>query len=122
MNFEQAIRTAVQQRYADFQGRSRRAEYWYFALMMFVLNLISQAIGGVIALLIGLVSLLLLIPGIAVTVRRLHDLDKSGWFALLLLIPIVNIVLILIWFTQPGTKGPNRYGPDPVGAETPAST
>ena len=94
--------------YADFNGRARRSEYWYFTLFNI---LISFAI-GFISVLIGLpslgalYSLAVLIPGIAVGVRRMHDVGKSGWF---ILIPIYNIILA---FTD-SDSGDNKYGPNP---------
>ncbi len=56
---------------------------------------------------------MILLPNLAVTVRRLHDLDKSGWWVLICLIPLVGLVVLIYWFIQPGTSGPNRYGPEP---------
>ena len=93
------------QKYVDFEGRSRRAEYWWAALMVFVLSLIPY-----INILVGLATI---IPSIAVGVRRLHDINKSGWFMLLNLIPIVGQIILIIWFCQEGTIGPNQYGEDP---------
>ena len=68
-------------------------------------------------LLYGLVALGLIIPGIAVTVRRLHDTDRSGWFVLLALIPLVGAILLLVFYCTEGTRGPNRFGPDPKADE-----
>lgn len=93
------------QKYVDFEGRSRRAEYWWAALMVFVLSLIPY-----INILVGLATI---IPSIAVGVRRLHDINKSGWYMLLCLIPIVGPIILIIWFCQEGTIGPNQYGEDP---------
>lgn len=110
MNFIDAVKSVLT-KYADFNGRARRSEYWWFFLFNFILNLITGFIdesvspGGVGA--IGLiVSLGLLIPGIAVGVRRMHDVGKSGWF---ILIPIYNLILAC----TNGETGTNQYGPDP---------
>jgi uncharacterized membrane protein YhaH (DUF805 family) len=98
----------VLQNYATFTGRARRSEYWYF----FLFNLIAGFIFGILesmmntSVLSGIYTLAVLIPGIAVGVRRMHDVGKSGWF---LLIPIYNLVLAL----TEGEKGENQYGPDP---------
>ena len=105
---------ALKTKYAQFNGRARRAEYWYFVLFNFiislVINLITRATGSTaIAGLGGLVSLALLIPGIAVAIRRMHDVGKSGWFVL---IPFYNLYLAC----TEGTRGPNEYGEDPKGA------
>ncbi|PXX27151.1 DUF805 domain-containing protein [Burkholderia sp. MS455] len=125
MNFSEAVRSVLNQ-YAKFEGRARRAEYWYFALLSCVLSVAAQVIGaigrdaGLIALLllgaIFLISLALIIPGIAVSVRRLHDTGRSGWFLLLGLIPVVGPILLLVWMCSRGTAGPNRFGSDPIPA------
>jgi len=100
----------VFENYANFNGRARRSEYWYFALLngiisialSFVLGFISPSLG----LAANLYSLAVLIPSIAVAVRRMHDVGKSGWF---ILIPIYNLILAC----TEGEKGTNEYGPDP---------
>jgi len=98
----------VLKKYADFNGRSRRSEYWYFFLVntiiSLILNLIERGTGlGILSL---IYSLIVLVPGIAVAVRRMHDVNKSGWF---ILIPIYNLILAC----TEGTKGDNQYGADP---------
>ena len=114
-------------KYADFSGRARRMEYWMFQLGVVVaavailivtgiLGAISETlayIGGAayVALALGA-----FVPSLAVGVRRLHDQDKSGWFMLLGLVPIANIVLLVFMFLE-GTKGTNQYGPDPKGGD-----
>lgn len=93
------------QKYADFDGRARRAEYWWAYLMYFIMGCIPY-IGwlGVLAA---------IIPMIAVGVRRLHDLGKSGWNMLLGLIPIAGPIILIVWFCQEGQYGTNEYGEDP---------
>ncbi|AYQ36859.1 membrane protein [Burkholderia aenigmatica] len=125
MNFSEAVRSVLN-KYATFEGRARRAEYWYFVLLSFILSIAAQVIGvagrhaGLITLLLlgvlSLVSLALIIPGIAVSVRRLHDTGRSGWFLLIALIPIVGSILLLVWTCSRGTEGPNRFGADPIPA------
>ncbi|AOI81142.1 MULTISPECIES: DUF805 domain-containing protein [Burkholderia] len=125
MNFSEAVRSVLN-KYATFEGRARRAEYWYFALLTCVLSIVAQVVGaaghdaGLITLLLlvvlGLISLALIIPSIAVSVRRLHDTGRSGWFLLLALIPIVGGILLLVWMCSRGTEGPNRFGADPIAA------
>ena len=105
---------AIKNKYALFTGRARRAEYWQFFLInviiSIVVNVAVRATGStMIAGIGGLVSLALLIPGIAVAIRRMHDVGKSGWFVL---IPIYNIILA----ATEGQRGPNEYGEDPKGA------
>lgn len=121
-------------RYAEFTGRSCRKEYWMFYLLImisyFVLFGLMALIGagassggdtavgifgGIAGIIIMFFVLGILIPSLAVGVRRLHDVDKSGWFYLLALVPFGSIVL-LVWFCQRGTEGPNRFGDDPLGA------
>ncbi len=117
----------VLRQYADFSGRARRREFWSFALVNFAiaigLFLLATILGKVIGLLGGLVmlvyylySLAVLVPGLAVGVRRLHDTGKSGWFMLLALIPLVGLVL-LYFMTIEGDDGTNAYGPDPKTAD-----
>lgn len=111
------------QRYAQFSGRSRRKEYWMFVLLAFLLGIVAGVIDAVLGLntmvagLYGPLSLLLglalLIPSIAVGVRRLHDTDRSGWWLLIGLVPFLGALILLIFYLMEGTKGDNRFGPDP---------
>lgn len=111
-------------RYADFQGRSRRKEYWMFILFQILLlvplMLIAIALdsggseGGIVLVgLIGLFVLGFLVPTLAVQVRRFHDQDKSGWFVLLGVIPYIGGFIMLVFMCLEGTRGTNRFGPDP---------
>lgn len=104
----------VLENYANFNGRARRAEYWWFVLANIIVSIVLQIVDGIIGLPIfgGLYGLAVLIPTIAVGVRRLHDVDKSGWFLLLAFIPLVNFYLIYLLAIE-GTRGQNQYGPDP---------
>jgi uncharacterized membrane protein YhaH (DUF805 family) len=94
-------------KYADFTGRARRAEYWLFALFNFLMVCLASLLGG--DTLVALLVLGLVIPNIALGVRRLHDFNLSGWFYLLTFIPFATLVLGLI----PGDVGDNDYGPQP---------
>jgi uncharacterized membrane protein YhaH (DUF805 family) len=97
--------------YAIYTGRARRAEYWYFVLFNVIINFIIGFIAGLIGapIISTIIALLFIIPGIAVAVRRMHDVGKSGWYAL---IPIYNLILAC----TEGEKGDNQYGPDPKAA------
>ncbi|WP_293943320.1 MULTISPECIES: DUF805 domain-containing protein [unclassified Sphingobacterium] len=109
----------VRDNYANFNGRARRKEYWMFFLANLLIGVVFGILGQIASLfsyISGLISLALLIPGIAVAVRRLHDTNKSGWFLLLALIPFVNLYLIYLLVIE-GDKGPNQYGPDPKAEE-----
>jgi uncharacterized membrane protein YhaH (DUF805 family) len=114
MDFVEAIRSGFRN-YATFSGRAARSEFWYWALFASLLSAAANIIDSVLFIgLVGpLVSLLLLLPGVAVSVRRLHDLERSGWWLLLTLTGI-GIILLLIWDCMRGTPGPNRFGPDPL--------
>ncbi|MGY1711065.1 DUF805 domain-containing protein [Geodermatophilus sp. SYSU D00758] len=106
-----AVRSVLA-RYADFSGRARRAEYWWFVLAYAVASIVASMIDAVLgfpvlALVLGLG---LLVPSLAAAVRRLHDTGRSGWWLLLALIPFGGIVVIVFLATE-GQPGPNRYGP-----------
>jgi uncharacterized membrane protein YhaH (DUF805 family) len=110
-------------RYADFSGRSRRKEYWFFVLGVFIAAIVlsiiekiaglSGMVGGIYGPLTTILLLGVIIPSIAVQVRRFHDQDKSGWFVLLSLIPFLGAIIVLVFMFIEGTKGPNRFGADP---------
>ena len=112
--FGEAVRVCVTERYADFAGRASRSEYWWFFLFNMVVGyglFFVAAAADVPALLIlwGLVSLALLVPGIAVSVRRMHDTGRSGWYLLIGLIPLVGGFIVLYFLVQQ-SDGPNEYG------------
>jgi uncharacterized membrane protein YhaH (DUF805 family) len=114
-------------RYADFSGRAPRAEYWWFVLLVWAalatLVFLSVAIAGaskepnpffgafIVPALIAFVALI--IPNLAVQVRRMHDQDRSGWMILLFFIPYIGGLIAIVFMCIPGTPGPNRFGPDP---------
>lgn len=122
---------AVFENYANFNGRARRSEYWYFLLANIILILpfyalmIFAAVSNMqwLATLAGIVYVLailgLIIPSIALVVRRLHDLNKSGWNYFMGFIPLVGPILLLVWLCTEGTPGTNSYGPDPKNPEAP---
>ena len=106
--------------YATFSGRARRAEYWWFILFVFFVNIGVSIIDSIFlgfsgAGPVGLIfSLAIAIPTIALTARRLHDVNKSGWWQLIYLAPFLGVIIMLIWQCTRGTIGDNRFGPDPV--------
>jgi uncharacterized membrane protein YhaH (DUF805 family) len=123
MNFTEAVTTAFQN-YFNFQTRSRRSEYWYFSLFL-ILVYIAAELADLLVFdtavsesgpLYVITMLATFIPSLAVSVRRLHDLERSGWYLLLCLIPIVGVIILIYWMCQSGTSGQNRFGEDPVGA------
>ena len=127
-------------RYADFTGRSRPKEYWMFVLFvavaMVLLTFVDAALGlgtseryansGPMGFAVGfnnsgglltaIFALGVLVPGIAVGVRRLHDTDRSGWWLLIGLIPVIGTIVLLVFLISGGTRGTNRFGPDPLEA------
>ena len=103
----------VLKKYADFKGRARRSEYWYFILFSSIISVIlSVATSGIgtLKIISSLYTLAVFVPSIAVGVRRMHDVNKSGWF---LIVPIYNLILAC----TNGTEGPNDYGVDPKNPE-----
>ena len=120
MSFTEAIQSGFRN-YVGFSGRAARSEYWYWVLF----GVIAGIAAGLLDLgIVGasaqfrplgtLVGLGLFLPNLAIAIRRLHDRDRSGWFVLLVLIPIVGAIILIIWFIQRGTVGANRFGPDPL--------
>jgi uncharacterized membrane protein YhaH (DUF805 family) len=112
----------VLRKYAVFRGRARRGEFWYFLLINVLigigLRITDRVIGTFsseadIGLLSGIYTLAVLIPGIAVLVRRLHDTNRSGWWSLIGLVPLIGIIVLLVFTLQDGQEGENRYGPNP---------
>jgi uncharacterized membrane protein YhaH (DUF805 family) len=112
MDFQTAIKTVLTENYANFQGRAQRSEFWWFALFAFVASAVLGALGDILA---ALFALAILLPAIGVAVRRLHDVDRSGWWYLLVLIPVLGpLILIFAFFIHRGVRGENRFGPDPL--------
>lgn len=109
----------VKENYANFSGRARRSELWYFMLVNFIISAILGVIDSVtgIGFLAAIYGLAVLVPSIAVGVRRLHDIDKETIMIILAFIPVVNFYVIYLW-TIEGVRGPNKFGPDPKAVET----
>jgi uncharacterized membrane protein YhaH (DUF805 family) len=121
MNLDEAISSGFRH-YFDFSGRAIRSEYWYWALLtglvLLVIGVIDERLNpglelGVVSYVNMIVTLGLLVPTLAVSVRRLHDIDRTGWWLLLAFTVIGGLVLIY-WACLRGTIGPNRFGPDPL--------
>ncbi len=117
------FKNVVFNNYANFEGRARRREYWLFYLANAIIYLISFlfCLGLDYSILIdavwGILGLVLLIPGLALSVRRLHDTNRSGWWLLISLIPIIGTIIFFVFSVLPGTEGENEYGPDPKANE-----
>lgn len=149
MSFIESIKTVLS-KYAVFNGRARRSEYWWYTLAVAIVStilyvaLIAPGYGeymtGIMEasaagtmppampgsltagyLIVSLVNLALLLPSLGVTVRRLHDTDRSGFWIFLGLVPIVGGIMLIVWEATAGTPGPNRFGPDPKAVAQPAA-
>ncbi len=116
MGFADAIKSGFN-KYVGFSGRASRSEYWFWTLFSIIASIVAGIIDAVIGLgFIGaIVSLGLFLPSLAVAVRRLHDLDRTGWWILIAFTGI-GIILLIVWDCIKGTTGPNSYGADPLGA------
>ena len=109
-------------KYADFNGRARRREYWFFVLFNIIISIVLTVCDVVlgtynaaasIGILTGIYTLAVLIPGIAVSVRRLHDTGRSGWWLLIVLVPLIGWIVLLIFMLIDSQPGQNAYGPSP---------
>ena len=117
MGFAQAI-SAGFSNYVNFRDRACRSEYWYWILFIVIADIVAGIIDAVLGIQIvtGLFGLVTIIPNIAIAIRRLHDLDRTGWWWLIAL-TIVGLILLIIWACMKGTTGPNRFGPDPLAGQ-----
>ena len=114
IDFQGAIRMQFQN-VLNFSGRASRSAYWWYALALFIVDVVLQIISGVagssaLSLLISLILIVVGLSGLSVAVRRMHDSDKTGWLLLLGLIPIVGWIIVIVFMCLPGTPGPNRFG------------
>jgi len=135
MGFVDAVKTCFS-KYATFSGRAARSEYWWFVLFNLIVSAViaaifpptpmeipagAEAMGAYAMAQPSLPSILwslaVLLPGLAVTVRRLHDGNKTGWWILLVFIPVIGAIILLVWFVTRGTAGENAYGPDPLAGQ-----
>jgi uncharacterized membrane protein YhaH (DUF805 family) len=112
----------VLKQYAEFNGRARRTEFWMFALFNLLFGIGAMILDNVLGLTFGMLgygafyvlySLAVLIPGLAVSVRRLHDIGKSGWMILVALIPIIGAIWLIVLYATDSNPGENAYGPNP---------
>ena len=105
----------VLKKYAVFAGRARRMEYWMFFLFNLIISIVLTCIDVFVgtAVLGMIYSLAVLIPSLAVAVRRLHDTDRSGWWILIGLVPVIGFIVLLVFMVMDGTPGSNRFGDNP---------
>ena len=133
MNFTEAV-SSVYRNYVTFSGRARRSEYWWWALFSIIAAIVIAIIESALGLGQGMMSsggggfeasynggplsivwsLANLLPALAVGARRLHDTDRSGWWLLIALVPLIGAIVLIVFFATKGTTGPNRFGEDPI--------
>lgn len=138
MGFGEAIRSGFR-KYVDFSGRASRSEYWWWVVFYLLVVVVAAVLDGLLfpgsagvqgtrtpdsagfrsygGILAAISSLALLLPSLAVLVRRLHDTDRSGWWFLISLIPLIGGIVLLFFLASKGTLGPNRFGPPPAGTQ-----
>ena len=125
MSFTDAVQNVLMNNYANWDGRASRSEYWWFVLFILIVNIVTFVIDSTLGTMVtydmgyvGLIAFLaLLLPTVSVSVRRLHDIGKSGWWILLAIIPIVNFIgifVILVLTLMEGEEHPNQYGNVPT--------
>ncbi len=121
MNFQEAVASGFRN-YSTFTGRAPRSEYWYWTLFAILVGIATAVLDAALFPGIGLspintiASLALLLPGLAVSVRRLHDIDRTGWWILIAL-TVIGMIVLLVFYCLRGTAGPNRFGADPLETE-----
>jgi uncharacterized membrane protein YhaH (DUF805 family) len=115
----------VLKKYAVFNGRARRKEYWFFVLFNILISIVLSVVDGIsgnfsmeagIGLLSGIYALAVFLPSLAVTVRRLHDSGRTGWWILIAFVPLVGLIVLLILMVLDSNPGPNQYGENPKEA------
>ena len=121
----------VLKQWSDFKGRARRKEYWMFVLFNIIFLIIAAILDNILGLTFSreipygyiylLYALLVLVPGIAVAVRRLHDISKSGWWYLIVFIPIIGAIWLIVLFVTDGTPGENQWGMNPKEVADPSA-
>lgn len=117
VSFQEAVERALKVNYCNFSDRASRSEFWWYILFTFIVGVVLVILQAIVGQNIGqiiscVVNLALFLPSLGLCVRRLHDLDKSGWWVLLGLVPLVNLILIY-WFCQNSQMADNEYGPVP---------
>lgn len=114
MSFADAVKTCLS-KYVDFNGRARRSEYWYFFLFNLIVSIIASIIVKITGLnfISGLVSLAFLLPGLSVTVRRLHDIGKKWTWIFMSLIPVAGAIIMIVYACRDSEPGDNQFGPNP---------
>ena len=128
MPFRDAVKICLQRKYADFNGRARRSEYWFFILFTAIVGIVAGILDAVLGFrtesyggtgpVQGITQLALLVPTLAVGSRRLHDTGRTGWWQLISLIPFIGWIVLIVFFVQDSQQD-NKYGPNPKSVSTP---
>lgn len=120
MDIYESITTCFS-KYVTFSGRAPRSEYWWFVLFVFLLNIVATVLDVALfaspeglGLFSAVVALATFLPSISVAVRRLHDIDRTGWWWWIIFIPLIGLIVLIVFFVTKGTPGDNRFGPDPL--------
>ena len=103
----------LKNQYADFNGRAVQSQFWYFVLFSFIISFVLGIVDGMLfgrQILFMIFNLAVLIPSIAIAVRRLHDLGKTGWWYLLIFVPLIGVIVLIVWFCMKGQTTKNQYG------------
>jgi len=121
MNFQDAVKSGFKN-WLNFSDRASRSEFWYWFLFSLLLSISAGMVISILGLpgddlLENLLLVVLFIPNLSIAVRRLHDIDKSGWWYLIIFIPLIGFFIWLYWACVQGTNGPNRFGADPLRFE-----
>jgi uncharacterized membrane protein YhaH (DUF805 family) len=124
VSFGDAVRSGFDH-YTNFEGRASRSAFWWWVLFQiiveFVAAILDYAIFSNLGVFYGLTALALLLPSFSVSIRRLHDTDRTGWWLLIYLIPVIGFIVLLVFFLTDSDRGPNRYGPGPDTAQAGAA-
>jgi uncharacterized membrane protein YhaH (DUF805 family) len=116
----------IKNKYVDFKGRASRSEFWYFMLFYLIISLVLSLVDSMVlgsgekssgtGLLSSIFSLAMLLPSLGVSIRRLHDIGRSGWWVLVSLVPVIGFIVLIIFYVKDSQPGSNEYGPNPKGA------
>jgi uncharacterized membrane protein YhaH (DUF805 family) len=116
-----AFKRVVAESYAKFDGRSGRAEFWWFFLANLIVGVVLSLLGQASTffyIIYVIYGLALFIPSIAVGIRRLHDINRTGWWILIALVPLVGLIVLLVFYATAGDRGTNQFGPEPIPLAT----
>ena len=126
MSFVEAIKHCFSN-YATFSGRAPRSEYWWFTLFVLILNIVAAVVDTALfaspdgfGIFSVVFTLAVLLPSIAVVVRRLHDIGRTGWWWWMFFIPLIGAIVLIVFFVTAGTEGDNEHGPNPLSARATA--